>query len=224
MSSGDLAPARSVGTMPRRRVGWWCHHRVHRLLVVFMTIALVSAACGGQAETDDGPDTPASGSEPTDPTEADGPGTTIPADMTTTGSSEDPAEMPTESTATVSVGDATYAFAVLDEGGRCDPDYLGGTRASMTRVDESRNPVASSEPGGTDGITMVVAPESVGENLGLIAFHADGVNWSAGGDGNEDSSIDSVIKDGNHVEGTATFVSDGAAGPIQGTFEVTCVG
>lgn len=191
--------------------------RRHRLIIACVVV-LVVAACGGGAADDS--TLPPQVESATTPADSEPSETTQASEETTTSSAEGAAEPVTESAATVTIGSAIYHFAVLDEGGSCDPDFLGGMRALMTRVDESGNAVASSESGGTDGITITAAPP----DIGVIALSADGMNWSAGGDGNDDSSIDSVTKDGNQVEGTATFVSDGAEGPTQGTFEATCVG
>jgi hypothetical protein len=38
----------------------------------------------------------------------------------------------------------------------------------------------------------------------------------------EGSSVDSFAIDGNHAEGTATFISDSGEGPVSGTFEASC--
>lgn len=193
-----------------------------RVASILCALTLLIAACGDEDGDGDAGPAPASGEDTADgttatPSESEAePEESTEADQETSGSSPDAGE----STAVLTVGDETFMFAVVDDGGSCTPDFLGGHRAILTRVDENGEPVEIPDLEGFTEVVDIVVSED-GEIEGVIGGNFGGTAWSAGEDGNEESSIDSVSIDGVRAEGTATFVNE--EGDIaEGTFEVTC--
>lgn len=183
-------------------------------LITFTMLAC--AACGG-GDAGEAPGTTAAAGEAATSTEPSAestpPETTTPE---TTAATESQRQDPERSGAVITVGGETFTYAVVDDGGSCNPDFFGGFRAILTRIDENGDPVPNEEAGEgfTEGVTI-----SVTEALeGVIG----GPRWTAGQDGNETTSIDSVEIDGNRASGAATFAV-GTDETAEGSFEVVCV-
>jgi hypothetical protein len=128
---------------------------------------------------------------------------------------------PSRSSGTITVAGVTYLFAVVDDGGTCDPNFFGGFRAILTHVDEEGNLIEMPDlPGFTEGIDVSLRGQ--GSTEGVILGNFGGAEWYAGDDGYEESRLVSVVIDGARAEGTATFVN-GDGEVADGSFEVTCV-
>lgn len=183
------------------------------LSITFTVLAF--AACGGGA-AGESPGTTATTGEAATSTEPSAQST--PPDTTTPETTPAPQSQspdPERSGAVITVDGETFTYAVVDDGGSCNPDFFGAFRAILTRIDENGDPVPldGAGEGLTEGVTI-----SVSETLeGVIG----GPRWSAGNDGDETTSIDWVEIDGNHASGTATFAV-GTDETAAGSFEVVC--
>lgn len=196
-----------------------------RNVIALIFVAMITAACGGDATTETTDGEPVGAATSTTAPAAsneDSPATTsVPTSTTATegDDSGDTRDFFTESGAIVTIGDETYEFR-LTETGTCDPDYFGTFRAILTRVDDTGAPMENPElPGFTQGIEISVT--TGGE--GLVGGNLDGVAWTAFREQDEDSGIDSVQIEDDRASGTATFVSEDGDGPVEGTFEVACM-
>lgn len=194
---------------------------MHRFILTTCLVLVVAACAGDPSGAPDGAaplnDIAGGGDGATGPSDANVATTT----MTSATESEGDSESPTGSNGTVTIGDTTYLF-IVEEGGTCDPDFFGTFRATMTRVDESGRPMGYEE---NPGFKQILSLSFNAQAEGLIGGELDGVLWTAGADDYEASSIDSVDIDGNRAIGTVTFVSpDGGGNPVEGSFDVTCVG
>lgn len=185
-----------------------------RLSITLTVLAL--AACGG-GDGGESPEPTAAAGEAATSTEPSAestpPETTTPE---TTAATQSQSPGPERSGAVITVGGETFTYAVVDDGGSCNPDFFGAFRAILTRIDENGDPVPLEDAGEgfTEGVTI-----SVSETLeGVIG----GPRWTAGQDGDETTSIDSVEIDGNRASGTATFAV-GTDETAEGRFEVVCV-
>lgn len=192
--------------------------------VRFLSVAaLLVGACGG-GDSSAGPDSTTSGGDgtTTEATTAE----TAP-EGTTPDESTEPSEVSNDSgferaetMAVLTLGGDTYTFAIVDDGGSCNPDLFGIYRALLTRIDENGEPVEMPDlEGFTEGIDIVLANQ--GEAQTVIFGNFGGMAWSAGEDGNEESSIDSSSVDGPRAEGTATFINESGE-TVEGSFEVMC--
>lgn len=195
---------------------------VTRFLVI---LALLIGACGGgNAAGDNDTETTseaASVQETSD--DAGAPDTTMDAEP---GEDDEPA--PGENSATISFAGETYRFAIVDGSGSCDPAMLDGSflRALLTRVDDSGQVVAIDDPDQPALVEHVQIAVGTEEGVGerIINGYFGEAPWEAGEDGNDESSIDSITKEGNRAEGTATFLNTDSGEVVEGTFEVTCAG
>lgn len=176
-------------------------------IALALCLMVTVAACGGT--TGEGAD----GDPPATPTndDADTASTGAQASTTTSSAGEDnSAAGPTESSGTVTIGDATYNVVIGDDG-RCDSNYLGGFQAFMRQIDSA----GALQVG---GVTISVNEQGDG----LIAGDLDGVQWEAG-TAADSGTIDSVDINGDRARGTATFANSDTGEFVEGTFEVTCV-
>lgn len=185
---------------------------------LLLALTLLLAACGG----DDGGTADLATTTRADPATEPTVAENEPEEITqTTEESSESGLQATETMAVVTIGGETFNFAIVDDGGSCNPDLFGVYRALLTRVDDDGEPVEwPDQPGFTEGIDIVVPHE--GEAQMVILGYFDGMEWSAGEDGNDESSIDSATVDGTRAEGTATFVNESGE-TAEGTFEVVCV-
>ena len=191
-----------------------------RTAAIALILAMITSSCGGSAEetTTTAPES-ATGAVPTTvagPTETT---VTAPADETTTTGEE----VFLESSATVTIGDETWAFAptgFMTE--RCDTDFFGGFWVLFTTGVTILLPGENWETQGVDQTPNV-----------QINLEDEGVEWVADPDNGlpgvmaGQSQIDSFEFDGNRASGTATFVEANAAyggtvQPVSGTFEAVC--
>ncbi len=179
--------------------------------VAMFVLVVLLTACGGAG--DGGPVTTSSAA----PTETSPPDAGV--DPTTETTVGDDAAMSGENEAVVTVGDQSYAFAVVDDGGSCNPDFFGNYRAILTRVDDAGEPIEmEGETGITEGITISLAHDG---SAAFVMGNFGGMVWTAGDADDVDSAIDSFSLDGGSAEGVLTFVNeDGEA--VEGTFEVVC--
>lgn len=206
---------------------------MERVSIAMAASALIIAGCGGSddgsvasSETTVQKSATTTASEVTSSTTP----TTIgePTEDTTPDSSNSDHPRADVSHATVTVGDEVFTFAQVDENGQldengdCDPNYLGVQfRAILSRIDDQGATVPMEgmgdlalTQGGTFGFT------AAGPQEGIVAILGSWQANTAAGLG----SVDSVTLDGNTARGTATFVDESGANPIEGTFELTCVG
>ena len=181
--------------------------------MLVLSAALTIGGCGSGETADEPADTttPRIESETSAPAE-----TTTAANDTVSADATSPGSELTAPGAIITVGQETYRYALLDDGGSCDSNYLGvGFRAALTRVDESGTAVEHPDtPGIMEGVTIALGPDG----SGVIG----GPRFTAGGDGDDSTSIDSVEIDGNRASGTATFAGPGFDGTVQGSFELLC--
>ena len=213
-----------------------------RSLVSMAAVALVVAACGGEATSESVADadaviatttTPRSGQEPAR--------TSAPVNNDGDAPSESPSDVSGvgEGTATINgqtrfFGDA--GFPAL----RCEPDMFGIFFVFLQEVDESGAEVS----GGSLALTLLLEgtdPEVVGQD-NEAHLKVDDQDWIADpqdiverGLEAGTSQVDSYTVTGNSVSGTATFYEEesyyattgGSSDPVvtaQGSFEVTCSG
>lgn len=214
--------------------------RLRSGLTVGVLIALVLTACGGSDEVggtvDGATSEPAAGESAPSTSTADASAVTPAADSS---DEEDPSPAKRgANTGVVTIGDTSYEFdatpATITD---CEPDFFGAFR------------VIGETPGGGT-VTILLPPEGdpnfddpPSVRVKDIEIGADFTadpsiveNGSYGDVISEgDTQVDSFTVDGNTASGTATFVDEqqifaalgGAADdpePVQGTFEVTCVG
>ncbi|MGA9594509.1 MAG: hypothetical protein WBV06_00010 [Acidimicrobiia bacterium] len=187
---------------------------------------LLLTACTGSGDTGPG-STDANADDTTTSSPASGSSVANDGDSATTASTVDESkhsggEVGTNR-ATVTLDGDTYLFQ-LDEGGTCDPDWLGtgGLRALLTMVDENGDSVAFEEDSSiTQGVDMFLADPGEGVPLSEISIFLEPA-WWANPDAVEGSSVDSLTLDGGHAEGTAIFMTETGEGPVPGTFEVNC--
>jgi hypothetical protein len=212
-------------------------------MVLFVFVALVVTACGGESTEDGGDD---GGDQPTATQPADDggdqPTATQPADDggDNDSGSEDQAPPATEagdddsggegpSTATVTIGDETYEFS--SEGAlvaQCLPDLFGIMAVIIPLAD-----------GGDGGIEIIALhegtdPAEVEQTNSVLVKIGDGrwiadpedVNFNGDPDLAALSGVESVEVDGNTLRGTASFVRrDNTTQEwvsMTGTFEATC--
>ncbi|MEZ4503095.1 MAG: hypothetical protein R3C39_10760 [Dehalococcoidia bacterium] len=189
--------------------------KVRLLTVGCALLALSVVACGDSGnDTSDGGTAAATEST----AQADAPPTSTAEEES--GSSSGGSDVGPNS-ARVVIDGQTYLFA-LDEGGSCNPDFFGGFRAILTRVDESGAPVPMAElPGGTQGITISLGPEGGGE--ASILANLD-TGWQAGLDPETEATVESYSIDGNRAEGTATLAGGEGTDTVSASFEVQCSG
>lgn len=206
-----------------------------RRLILIISMALLIAACGDDAD-DDASDTGGEQSETT-PDESTEPSADDDADPPAEDTESGGSEGSGTSTATVTLGDETYNFTT--EGAvvaQCLGDFFGVFSAQLVLDDGSGTP--------GDGRVSIVAlhegtdPETVGE-VNSVEIDVGDETWVAD-EASEIfaglvepgmSQVDSVEVDGNTARGTATFVrqgsvfgaGDGEIETMTGTFEATCV-
>lgn len=188
-----------------------------RLLVI---LSLLLAACGGGDDASDDTAT-MSGQEDT----SSNGGSTEPTPAEEEDDSDDAA--PSETGATITMGGETYRFA-LGDSSSCEPNMFDGVflHALLDRVDDSGQAVAIDDPDLPEGHEHVQIAVGTEEGVGqkIISGYFGGAQWEAGEDGNEESSIDSISKEGNRAEGSATFLNLQTGEIVEGTFDVTCAG
>ncbi len=196
---------------------------MRRVTVLFVGVLLVVAACSGDSTEDGGDD---GGDQPTttQPADdgADEPTTTQPADD---GDDDSGGEGP--STATVTIGDATYEAS--SEGAlvaQCLPDLFGVMAVNL--------PLADGGDGGIEIIALhegtdpaVVEQENrVHVSIGDFDWWADPLEINLGPDEAAVSGVESVNVDGSSLTGTASFVGRDVTTrewvSMTGTFEATC--
>jgi hypothetical protein len=188
---------------------------------VLIALAVVLSACGAGSAGDEVDQT--TNTSAVDSVQAGSTATSETTEDTGTvdEDSSDQPTAPSRSSGTITVAGVTYLFAVVDDGGTCDPNFFGGFRAILTHVDEDGGPIEMpDQPGFTEGIDVSLRGQDSTEGVILGSF--GGVDWYAGDDGYEESRLVSVVIDGTRAEGTATFVT-GDGEVVDGSFEVTCV-
>lgn len=201
---------------------------ISTIFQISLVLSLLLAACGGNG---DGGDAGDSGDADAGTTTAPAEDTTANETPTTTaasseGSSEgDPAG--SETGATVTVGDETYVFALADDRGYCNPNMFDGSflDAQLARVDEEGQAVEIDEadvPAGTEHIRISVGTDEVAQKI--ISGYFGGADWEAGESDDHAGDIHSITREGNRVEGTATFFNHRTEETFEGSFEVFCAG
>lgn len=195
-------------------------------LALTMALLLLTACAGspdtGPAATSGAADTTTSISS-SDASVADDGGSAT----TTTAASDDKSTAGDlgANSATITLDGTTYLFQ-LDEGGTCDPNWVGtgGMRAILTMVDENGDPVAFEQDSTiTQGVDMFLVMPGEGVPASTILVGLEPA-WWANPDSVAGSGVDSLSLDGGHAEGTATFMTEAGDGPAQGSFEVNCAG
>jgi hypothetical protein len=210
-----------------------------RSLVSMLAVALVVAACGGEATSESIADADAVIPTTTTTTGGQEPTSTSAGSSDTAASSEAPSDVAGvgEGTATINgetrfFGDA--GFPAL----RCEPDMFGIFFVFLQEVDESGAEVS----GGSLALTLLLEgtdPEVVGQE-NEAHLKVDDQDWIADPEDIAErgleagmSQVDSYTVTGNSVSGTATFYEEesyyattgGSSDPVvtmQGSFEVTC--
>lgn len=141
------------------------------------------------------------------------------SDTTAPSSTDSPTETGAGSSrATVTVGDESYEFAVVDDEGSCA--VAGGFSATFYLVDGQGQPVAGEDEaiaGILPEARMSLSSEELGGAPGSVIVLSAGEGWVA-----EAGGVESLTIDGNHAEGTATFTSMESGELVSGTFEATC--
>ena len=204
------------------------------LMVLFVFVALVVAACGGESTEDGGDD---GGDQPTatqladDGADADSDSEDQAPPATEADNEDDDDDSGGEgpSTATVKIGDETYEFS--SEGAlvaHCLSDLFGIMSVILPLAD-----------GGDGGIEIIALHEgtdpaeveqtnSVLVKIGDARWIADpeDVNFNGDPDLAALSGVESVEVDGNTLRGTASFVGQDITTrewvSMTGTFEATC--
>ncbi len=199
----------------------------HLIRVPIFIIALVLSACGGDSTT-----TTTNASPQTTQ-----PGATTTAGETTTttqAAAEDGAGSMVEGTATATIGDMTWHFALTGDGRElCNPDFSGFFMVNMFGVDDAGQQVAITIQASTAGGPVVIQagdPSIAGELWKVDpAVYTDYGTVTGIPDG-----ITAIVQiSGNSISGSGTFYEQRAMdaarssgtydlGVKSGTFEAAC--
>jgi hypothetical protein len=203
-------------------------HRNHRGSIPLLVVGLLVAACGGSTTTSRAPQAP---------TDAGGGPVTTPAGNQPGGeptTAPNPAgDAGKEGTASVTLGDTTWEFALSDDPREmCNPDMGGTFFVNLFGVDDTGQQVVFTvtAPGSGDAVVQVGAPDIAGE-----LWIADSTIYDKTPGMEIPEGIGATVTvEGNSVSGTGTFYEDRAVsaarqsgasydgGTRDGTFAASC--
>jgi hypothetical protein len=198
--------------------------RTPLLMVLALTLVACDGAGGGEQEESEA----AAASQPaqSDSTGAEPSSAASEAPAESEGGG-DPGPASDVSVASVTIGGETYEFQSTGfPAERCDPAFFGGAHVVLVMADENGEVLYVNDS--SSGVTIALIPEEVDDTqvpAVSVSLAENDTDWYAdpGRFGAEESSVDSWSIDGNHIQGTATFYSSTGEGPVQGSFEATCV-
>ncbi len=196
-----------------------------RVVVLTAAIVLMVTACGGGSVSSSGEVDTTLGAVDS----------TVGIPDATTVAATDPGTLRSGSYGWVTIGDERYEFVFEGLGASCNLWNASNMFGSGFRVDESGSAMESSGGGGRSAtLVFQVYAENydwagTGESPPAIEIddNEEGQNW-ASGETVDLAQIDSMILEGGHATGTATFIdravvfAGGTPEPIPGAFEFTC--
>lgn len=176
----------------------------NRTVIAALIVGVVLVGCGSdETETTDASDDDGGTTAATEPADGGAPETT---------QSDDDGSASGQRRATVTLAGETRTYEDFGQA-ICDADYLetGVFNVHLINTD-----------GSGETMTLALYPEGDQYELATLALLLPDVSWYASETQVEGSSVDAFAIDGNHAEGTVTFISSSGEGPVPGTFDVSC--